>query len=148
MSPKKKVAAVVGITIGAGKANPAPPVGTALGPKGINIGLFCTEFNNATKNLKPGAPTPVEITIYADKTFSFIIKNPPTSYLILERTEPSVEKGSKTPGKDIVSKIRLEKVQEIAKIKMSEMNVNSLSAAMTSVKGTAMSMGIEVIEEK
>lgn len=145
-APKKKVAAVVGITIGAGKANPAPPVGTALGPRGINIPLFCTEFNNATKNLKPGAPTPVEITIYADKTFSFKIKNPPTSYLILERTEPSVEKGSKTPGKDPVSKIKMEKVKEVAKIKMDEMSVNSIDAAVTNVRGTALSMGIEVVE--
>lgn len=145
-APKKKITAVVGITIGAGKANPAPPVGTALGPRGINIPLFCTEFNNATKSLKPGAPTPVEITIYADKTFSFKIKNPPTSYLILERTEPSVEKGSKNPGKDIVSKIKLDKVQEVAKIKINEMSVNSLEAAVSNVKGTAYSMGIEVIE--
>jgi large subunit ribosomal protein L11 len=145
-APKKKIAAVVGITIGAGKANPAPPVGTALGPRGINIPLFCTEFNNATKNLKPGAPTPVEITIYADKTFSFKIKNPPTSYLILERTEPSVEKGSKTPGKDIVSKIKMDKIKEVAKIKMDEMSVNSIDAAVTNVRGTALSMGIEVVE--
>ncbi len=145
-APKKKVTAVVGITIGAGKANPAPPVGTALGPRGINIPLFCTEFNNATKNLKPGAPTPVEITIYADKTFSFKVKNPPTSYLILERTEPSVEKGSKTPGKDIVSKIKMDKIKEVAKIKMDEMSVNSIEAAVMNVRGTALSMGIEVVE--
>ena len=141
-----EIKAQVKIQIPAGAASPAPPVGTALGPKGINLPLFCTEFNNATKNLKPGAPTPVEITIYADKSFSFRIKNPPTSYLILERTEPFIEKGSKTPGKEIVSKIKLEKIQEVAKIKMSEMSVNSLEAAVMNVKGTALSMGIEVIE--
>jgi len=145
-APKKKITAVVGITIGAGKANPAPPVGTALGPRGINIPLFCTEFNNATKNLKPGAPTPVDITIYADKTFSFKVKNPPTSYLILERTDLQVEKGSKTPGKDVVSKINIDKIKEVAKIKMDEMSVNSLEAAIANVKGTAVSMGIEVVE--
>ncbi len=146
-APKKKVTATVSITIGAGKANPAPPVGTALGPKGIQIPLFCTEFNNATKNLEPGAPTPVEVTIYADKTFSFIIKNPPTSYLILKGIEqPSKDKGSSTPGKDIIGKIKMEKVREIAKLKMTEMNVNSVEAAMLNVQGTALSMGVEVIE--
>jgi large subunit ribosomal protein L11 len=145
-APKKKVTAVVGITIGAGKANPAPPVGTALGPRGINIPLFCTEFNNATKNLKQGAPTPVEITIYADKTFSFRVKNPPTSYLILERTEPLVDKGSKTPGKDVVAKIKMDKIKEVAKIKMDEMSVNSIEAAVMNVRGTALSMGVEVVE--
>jgi len=145
-APKKKVAAVVSITIGAGKANPAPPVGTALGPRGIQIPLFCTEFNNATKHLEVGAPTPVEITIYADKTFSFIVKNPPTSYLIKKGVVPSLEKGSQNPGKDIVGKIKLDKVSEIAKLKMSEMNVNSLDAAIMNVKGTALSMGIEVVE--
>lgn len=145
-APKKKIAAVVSITIGAGKANPAPPVGTALGPRGIQIPLFCTEFNNATKHLEQGAPTPVDITIYADKTFSFIIKNPPTSYLIKRGVVPSLEKGSKTPGKDIVGQIKLDTVTEIAKLKMSEMNVNSLDAAVMNVRGTAFSMGVEVIE--
>jgi len=142
----KKINGYIKLTVPAGKANPAPPVGTALGPRGINIPLFCTEFNNATKNLKPGAPTPVDITIYADKSFSFKIKNPPTSYLILERTEPQIEKGSKTPGKDIVSKINVDKIKEVAKIKMDEMSVNSLEAAIANVKGTAVSMGIEVVE--
>ena len=145
-APKKKIAAVVSITIGAGKANPAPPVGTALGPRGIQIPLFCTTFNNATKHLEPGAPTPVDITIYADKTFSFVIKNPPTSYLIKKGVIPSLDKGSTNPGKDIVGQIKLDIITEIAKLKMSEMNVNSLAAAVMNVRGTACSMGVEVIE--
>ncbi len=145
-APKKRVTGVVKLAIGAGKANPAPPVGTALGPKGVNIPAFCTEFNNKTKHLEVGAPTPIEITIYHDKSFSFIIKNPPTSYLIRKGAEVVPDKGSSTPGKEMVGKIKSSKIAEIAKIKMEDMGVHSIEAAETTVRGTAISMGIEVIE--
>ena len=144
----KKVVAEINITIGAGKATPAPPVGTALGPKGLNIPSFCTQFNDLTKNFKPGAPIPVVISVHPDKSFSLTIKTPLTSYLILERTEPNVTKGSKTPGKEIVSKISMAKIQEVAKIKEKELTADSLEAAVSSVMGTAQSMGIEVLREE
>ena len=143
---KKKVVATINIILGAQKATPAPPVGTALGPRGLNIPLFCTEFNNLTKNFKAGTPIPIVIEIHPDKSFTLTLKTPITSFLILERTEPLIDKGAKLPGKEIVSKIKMEKVQEIAKIKMQELTANSLESAMATVKGTALSMGIEVIE--
>ena len=143
----KRVVLSFGITIGAGKATPAPPVGTALGPKGLNIPLFCTQFNDLTKNFKPGAPIPVVVSVHPDKSFTLTIKTPLTSYLIKESAEPVLAKGSKNPGKEIVAKIRQSKLAEIAKTKMNELTASSLEAALQTVKGTALSMGIEVIED-
>jgi len=144
-APKKKVVMSFGITIGAGKATPAPPVGTALGPKGLNISLFCTQFNDLTKNFKPGAPIPVVVSVHSDKSFSLTLKAPLTSYLIRDSIE--LAKGSKNPGKEIVAKISRNKLLEIAKVKAKELTANSLEAAIKTVEGTARSMGIEVIED-
>ena len=137
----KKVSGFVKLQIPAGKANPAPPVGTALGPQGINIMAFCKEFNARTQ----GQDTilPVEITIYSDKSFTFITKTPPASILL--KRAAGVAKGSGAPNKDKVGKVTEKQVADIAKQKMPDLNAASVDAAIKSVKGTARSMGIEVV---
>lgn len=141
---KKKIIGQIKLQVAAGKANPSPPIGPALGQKGLNIMEFCKQFNERTKDIEVGSPVPVVITAYVDKTFDFITKTPPTSYLI--KKGAGVEKGSSTPGKNIVGKITTEKVIEIAKVKMLDMGVDNLDAAVNMVKGSARSMSIEVIE--
>jgi large subunit ribosomal protein L11 len=140
----KKIVGYIKIQIPAGKANPAPPVGTALGPRGLNIIEFCKAFNAATQNHKPGVPTPVLITAYADRSFTFILKTPPASYLIREAAK--LEKGSSEAGKKTVGQVTAAQVTEIAKVKMQDMNAYDVNAAYQMIKGTAVSMGIEVIE--
>lgn len=138
---KKKVAAVVKIQIPAGKATPAPPVGTALGPHGVAIMDFCKQYNAATES-QTGTIVPVEITVFEDRSFSFILKTPPTPVLL--RQAAGVEKGSGTPGKDGVGTITEAQVEEIAKVKMPDLNAYDLEAAKQQVRGTARSMGITV----
>ena len=138
---KKKVAAVVKIQIPAGKATPAPPVGTALGPHGVAIMDFCKAYNSATES-QAGTIVPVEITIFEDRSFSFILKTPPTSVLL--RQAAGLDKASQRPGKDIVGSLTMAQVEEIAKIKMPDLNAYDLDAAKLQVAGTARSMGIEV----
>jgi large subunit ribosomal protein L11 len=138
---KKKVAAVVKIQIPAGKATPAPPVGTALGPHGIAIMDFCKQYNAATES-QSGTIVPVEITIFEDRTFSFILKTPPTPVLL--RQAAGLEKGSTTPGKAAAGTITEAQLEEIAKIKMPDLNAYDLEAAKQQVRGTARSMGITV----
>ncbi|CAL7963796.1 50S ribosomal subunit protein L11 [Alphaproteobacteria bacterium] len=139
---KKKVTGEVKLQIPAGKANPAPPIGSALGPKGVNIGEFCKQFNEKTKELEVGMPLPVVITIYADRSFTFITKTPPTSYLIKKYAK--VDKGAKTPGREIVGEIDADSVVEIAKMKMHDMGIDNLDSAIRSVEGTALSLGLVV----
>lgn len=139
---KKTVTAVIKLQIPAGKANPSPPVGPALGQRGLNIMEFCKQFNDRTKDFEPGMPIPVVIEAYADKTFTFIIKTPPTSYLIKKKA--GLQSGSKTPGRDSAGKIKMAQVEEIAKMKMADMGVDSVDAAITQVIGTAASAGIKV----
>jgi large subunit ribosomal protein L11 len=136
----KKAVDFVKLQIPAGKANPAPPVGTALGPKGINIMAFCKEFNSRTS----GQDTilPVEITIYADKSFTFILKTPPAAVLL--KKEAGVEKGSGQPNRNKVGSVTKAQVRKIAEIKMPDLNCDSIEAAMAMVAGAARSMGIEV----
>ena len=136
----KKVAGFVKLQIPAGKANPAPPVGTALGPQGINIMAFCKEFNSRTQ----GQDTilPVEVTIYADKSFSFILKTPPTAVLLAK--EAGVEKGSGTPNRIKVGSVSKAQVRKIAELKMPDLNCDSIESAMAMVAGAARSMGLEV----
>ena len=138
---KKKVAAVVKIQIPAGAATPAPPVGTALGPHGVAILDFCKAYNAATEAQK-GTIVPVEITIFEDRTFTFITKTPPTAVLIREAA--GVEKGSQTPGKAVAASISKAQLEEIAKVKMPDLNANDLEAAKQQVRGTARSMGLKV----
>ena len=138
---KKKVVAVVKIQIEAGKASPAPPVGTALGPHGIAIMDFVNAYNAKTE-AQAGTVVPTEITIYEDRTFDFILKTPPTPVLIREKA--GVDKAAHNPGSETAGSITEADVEEIARIKMPDLNANDLDAAKQQVRGTARSMGIEV----
>ena len=138
----KKVSGFVKLQIPAGKANPAPPVGTALGPQGINIMAFCKEFNARTQ----GQDTilPVEITIFTDKSFTFILKTPPAAILVKKAI--GLEKGSGQPNRNKVGKITKAQVRQIAELKMPDLNTESIESAMAMVAGAARSMGVEVID--
>jgi large subunit ribosomal protein L11 len=139
---KKRVAAVVKIQIPAGKATPAPPVGTALGPHGVAIMDFCKQYNAATES-QVGTIVPVEITVFEDRSFTFILKTPPTPVLL--RQKAGLEKGSTAPGKTMVGTVSQADLEEIAKIKMPDLNAYDLDAAVEQVKGTARSMGLNVV---
>jgi large subunit ribosomal protein L11 len=138
----KKAVGFVKLQIPAGKANPAPPVGTALGPQGINIMAFCKEFNARTQ----GQDTilPVEITIYSDKSFSFILKTPPAAILVKKAI--GLDKGSGQPNRNKVGKITKAQVRQIAEVKMPDLNTDSIESAMAMVAGAARSMGLEVVD--
>ena len=138
---KKRVAAIVKIQIPAGKASPAPPVGTALGPHGINIVEFTKSYNEKTQD-KRGQIIPAQITIFEDRSFSFILKTPPAADLL--RKAAGIEKGSGMTGRENVGRVTRDQLREIATIKMSDLNANDLEAAAKQVEGTARSMGIEV----
>ena len=139
---KRRVAAVVKIQIPAGKATPAPPVGTALGPHGVAIMDFCKQYNAATE-AQTGTIVPVEITIYEDRTFTFVLKTPPTPVLL--RQAAGLEKGSTTPGKASVGTVSEAQIEEIAKIKMPDLNAYDVEAAKQQIRGTARSMGLTVV---
>jgi large subunit ribosomal protein L11 len=139
MPPKKKVAAVVKVQLQAGMANPAPPVGTALGPHGVNIMDFCKAYNAETENMR-GNIVPVEITIYEDRSFDFITKTPPAADLI--KKAAGLKKGSGTPHSDKVGRISKDQIREIATTKMPDLNANDIEQAMKIVEGTARSMGV------
>ena len=141
----KEVVARFRIRIPAQEANPAPPVGPALGQRGINIAEFCKRFNDATKKYPKGIPVTAHVTVYKDRSFDFIVKTPVTSALILRAA--GLEDGSPEPGRKIVGKITKKQVEEIARIKLPDLNVNSFEAACRIVEGCAKSMGIEVVEE-
>ncbi|RAY15179.1 50S ribosomal protein L11 [Actinomadura craniellae] len=138
---KKKISAIVKVQLNAGAATPAPPVGTALGPHGVNIMDFCKQYNAATESQR-GNVIPVEITIYEDRSFSFITKTPPAAQLILKAA--GVEKGSGEPHKTKVGSVTRDQIREIAQTKLPDLNANDLDAAEKIVAGTARSMGIEV----
>lgn len=143
---KKKIVGFVKLQIPAGQAKPSPPVGPALGQRGLNIMEFCKAFNAATQNMEPGAPTPVVITAYADRSFTFITKTAPVSYFIKKAAK--IDKGSNETGKKAaIGKISITQIREIAISKMSDMNANDEAAACRMVEGTAISMGIEIIKE-
>ena len=139
---KKDVAAVVKIQIPAGKATPAPPVGTALGPHGIQIMDFVKQYNAATE-AQAGTIIPVEITIFEDRSFSFVLKTPPTPVLL--RQKAGLEKAAKNPGKEVAGSVTDKDIEEVAKIKMPDLNANDLEAAKQQVRGTARSMGLTVV---
>ncbi|MFC5184431.1 50S ribosomal protein L11 [Actinomadura harenae] len=138
---KKKISAIVKVQLQAGQATPAPPVGTALGPHGVNIMDFCKQYNAATESQR-GNVIPVEITIYEDRSFTFVTKTPPAAQLILKAA--GVEKGSGEPHKTKVGKVTRDQIREIATTKMPDLNANDLDAAEKIVAGTARSMGIVV----
>jgi large subunit ribosomal protein L11 len=137
----KKVQAYVKLQVAAGKANPSPPVGPALGQHGVNIMEFCKAFNAYTQNLEPGLPTPVVITVYADRSFTFVTKTPPASVLL--RKALGIEKGSATPNAAKVGKVTRAQVEEIARTKTPDLTAADLEAAVRTIAGTARSMGIE-----
>ena len=137
----KKIKAVVKVQIAAGKATAAPPVGTALGPHGINMGMFIKEYNEKTAALT-GSVVPVVVTIFEDRSYSFVTKSPPAADLI--RKEAGIEKGSAAPNKDKVGKLTRAKVRSIAETKMKDLNANSIESAVKMVEGTARSMGVEI----
>ena len=139
----KKVTGIVKLQIPGGQANPAPPVGPALGSQGINIMGFCKEFNAATKD-RPGLVIPVIITVYQDKSFTFVLKSPPASVLL--KKAAGIASGSKTPNKDKVGKVTKKQILEIIKIKKADLNANSEEAAIRMIAGTAKNMGIEVVD--
>jgi large subunit ribosomal protein L11 len=138
---KRRVTAIVKIQLPAGKATPAPPVGTALGPHGVQTMEFCKQYNAATED-RVGQVVPVEITIYEDRSFTFVLKTPPTPVLL--RQAAGVEKGAPTPGRSTVGTVTDEQVADIARTKMPDLNANDLDAAKLQVAGTARSMGIKV----
>jgi large subunit ribosomal protein L11 len=139
---KKKITALVKLQCPAGKATPAPPVGPALGPHGVSAPQFVQQFNDRTKTIEPGLTIPVIITVYADKTFTFILKTPPASVLIKKTI--GLDKGSKESHKVKVGKISRAQLEEIAKTKMADISANDLNAAVKIIAGTARSMGVEV----
>lgn len=139
----KKVVGFIKLQVPAGKANPAPPVGPALGQHGVNIMGFCKEFNERTKN-QMGLIIPVEITVYADRSFTFVTKTPPAAVLL--KKAAGIERASGEPNRKKVAKVPSSKVREIAEEKMKDLNAASVEAAMRMVEGTARSMGIEIVE--
>ena len=140
----KNVVAQIKLQIPAGQATPAPPVGPALGQHGVNIGAFVKDFNDKTRDKEPGLILPVIINVYEDRSFDFIIKSPPTSVLIKKAC--AIAKASSTAGREIIAQITRDKVEEIAKQKMQDMNAMDLEAAVKMVEGTARSMGIKVVD--
>ena len=141
----KKVEKYVKLQVPAGKANPSPPVGPALGQAGVNIMEFCKAFNAQTQNMEPGMPIPVVITAYGDRSFTFITKTPPNSYFLMKAA--GVEKGTQTPGRGAtVGKVTMDQIREIALVKMKDMNANDVEGACRMLAGSARSMGLEVVE--
>ncbi|MCS7151663.1 MAG: 50S ribosomal protein L11 [Endomicrobia bacterium] len=141
----KKIKTQIKLQIPAGQANPAPPVGPALGQHGVNIMQFCNEFNAKTKNMEQGMLIPVIITVYEDRTFSFVLKTPPVSALL--KKIAGLAKASGKPGSQTIATVTKSQVKEIAKLKLPDLNTTSLEAAIKIVEGTARSMGIEVVED-
>ena len=140
----KKIQSTVKLQLPAAKATPAPPVGTALGPHGVNIMDFCKQFNAKTQKEADGMIFPVLVTIYSDRTFTFILKTPPASVLL--KRAAGIVKGSAEPNRNKVGKISKKQIEEIAKLKMPDLNTTNIEAAMRSVAGTARNMGLEVTE--
>lgn len=138
----KKVTAYIKLQVKAGQANPSPPIGPALGQHGLNIMQFCKDFNAQTQGLELGTPTPVIITAYSDKSYTFILKTPPASVLL--KKAAGIKSGSKTPHTDKVGKVTRVQVEEIAKVKMPDLTAADLEAAMRTIAGSARSMGIDV----
>ena len=138
----KKIVGYIKLQVPAGSANPSPPIGPALGQRGLNIMEFCKAFNAKTQNEEKGMPIPVTITVFSDKSFSFEMKTPPASYFIKKAAK--LESGSKAPGRDVAGSVTMAQVREIAKAKMKDLNANDIEAAAKLIAGSARSMGIEV----
>jgi large subunit ribosomal protein L11 len=140
----KKIDGYINLQVPAGQANPSPPIGPALGQRGLNIMEFCKQFNAKSKDMEPGAPVPVKITVFSDRTFAFEMRTPPASYLL--RKAAKIQGGSKEPGRTSVGTVTKAQVLEVAKQKMKDLNTDDLEAAAKTVAGTARSMGLQVVE--
>jgi len=139
----KEILELIKLQIPAGGANPSPPVGPALGQRGLNIMDFCKAFNEKTKNVEKGAPVPVVITAYKNRTFDFVTKLPPVSYYLKKAAK--LDKGNSTPGRSLEGKVTMKQIEEIANQKMQDLNAKDIKGAMNMVKGSAVSMGMEVV---
>jgi large subunit ribosomal protein L11 len=140
----KKVTGFLKLQVPAGSANPAPPIGPALGQRGLNIMQFCKDFNAQTQKMEKGMPIPVTITIYQDKSFTFEMRTPPVSFYLKKAAK--IQSGSKTPGRDFVGTVKKAQVKEIAEAKMKDLNCDTVEAAMKMIEGSARSMGLQVAE--
>ncbi len=141
----KKIVGIIKLQVPAGKANPSPPIGPALGQRGLNIMEFCKAFNAATQNVEPGMPIPVVVTAYGDRSFTFVTKSPPSSHFL--KKAAGIEKGSQTAGKGATAgRVTLAQIREIAAQKMADLNANDIEGASRMLIGSARSMGIEVVE--
>jgi large subunit ribosomal protein L11 len=140
----KKIVGFIKLQVPAGKANPSPPIGPALGQRGLNIMEFCKTFNAQTQGLEPGMPIPVVITAYGDRSFTFVTKTPPNSFFLQKAA--GVAKGSQTPGKGTIGRVTMDQIREIAEKKMQDLNAKDVDGAMRMVIGSARSMGLEVVE--
>jgi len=140
----KKVAGYIRLTVPAGQANPSPPIGPALGQRGLNIMEFCKAFNAQTQGQEAGSPVPVVITAYQDRSFTFVMKTPPATYLL--RKAAGLDKGSATPGRELKGKVTMAQVRQIAEKKMVDLNAKDIDGACRIIAGSARSMGLEVVE--
>ncbi|WP_017671658.1 50S ribosomal protein L11 [Blastomonas sp. AAP53] len=140
----KKIEGYIKLQVPAGSANPSPPIGPALGQRGVNIMEFCKQFNAATQEMEKGTPLPTVITVYGDRSFTFVTKTPPASYLI--KKAAGLKSGSKLPGKESAGTIKRSQLAEIAQTKMADLNANDIEAATKIIEGSATSMGLEVVE--
>ena len=140
----KKIDGYINLQVPAGQANPSPPIGPALGQRGVNIMEFCKAFNAKTKDMDQGTPIPVKITVFADKSFTFLMKTPPASYFLKQAAK--VNSGSKEPGRTVAGKVTMDQVREIAQAKMADLNTDDVEQAARIIAGSARSMGLEVTE--
>jgi len=140
----KKIDGYIKLQVPAGQANPSPPIGPALGQRGVNIPEFCKAFNAVTQKIEPGSPIPTIITVYADRSFTFEMKTPPASYLLKKAAK--LGKGSKEPGRAVAGQVTQDQLREIAEVKMQDLNANTIEQAMKIIAGSARSMGLEVQE--
>ncbi|MGQ0672229.1 MAG: 50S ribosomal protein L11 [Hyphomicrobium sp.] len=140
----KKIDGYINLQVPAGQANPSPPIGPALGQRGVNIMEFCKSFNAKTKEMEQGTPIPVKITVYSDRSFTFEMRTPPASFFIKKALK--ITSGSKAPGRDVAGQITMEQCRDIAKLKMKDLNSDNLDQATKTIAGSARSMGIKVVE--
>ena len=140
----KKINGYINLQVPAGQANPSPPIGPALGQRGVNIMEFCKAFNAKSKDTEQGTPIPVTITVYSDRSFSFVMRTPPASFFLKKAAK--LGSGSKEPGRTVVGKVTMDQVREIAKLKMKDLNTEDVEAAANTIAGSARSMGLEVTE--
>ena len=140
----KKIEGYINLQVPAGQANPSPPIGPALGQRGLSIMEFCKQFNAKSKDLEQGAPIPVKITVYSDRSFTFEMRTPPASFLL--RKAAKINGGSKEPGRVSAGTVTMDQVREVAKLKMKDLNTEDLDAAMKTIAGSARSMGLQVVE--